>query len=369
MWAYLVRYPGLVVLHDGQLHHARGRMLLQRWHARRQEYREEFWFNHPDANPDLAELGAMGLLGSLTYLWPMLRSVVESSLQVVVHNQWLAAQIRESHAGAAVDVIEMGVPKSSPSAGARQRIRARHRIEDDAVLFTAFGKVTPEKRVKESIRALAEVKRHAPHSHLLVAGETVEYYDVRAEAEALGVADKVTFAGYVDDRDIDDYLEASDVCLCMRWPTSRETSASWLRCIAAGRTTITTDLVHTAVIPALDPRSWTLSLARENAKPVTVAIDILDEDHSLGLAIRRLAIDARLRDTIGANARELWAERFTLDRMRDRYLEVIEQTLRTPVPLRNAAVLPAHLRADGFEYADALVREILGPEYHFRDGD
>ena len=79
MWAYLVRYPGLVVLHDGQLHHARGRMLLQRWQPRRDDYRREFWFNHPDANPDLAELGAVGLLGSLTYLWPMLRIVVESS--------------------------------------------------------------------------------------------------------------------------------------------------------------------------------------------------------------------------------------------------------------------------------------------------
>src|SRR6187551_1107589 len=29
MWAYLVRFPGMVVLHDGQLHHARARMLLQ----------------------------------------------------------------------------------------------------------------------------------------------------------------------------------------------------------------------------------------------------------------------------------------------------------------------------------------------------
>src|SRR5215216_2775600 len=72
MWAYLTRVPGLVALHDGQLHHARGRMLLQQWPPRQDEYREEFWFNHPDANPDLAELGAVGLLGSLTYLWPML---------------------------------------------------------------------------------------------------------------------------------------------------------------------------------------------------------------------------------------------------------------------------------------------------------
>src|SRR5262245_5371492 len=78
MWAYLVRYPGLVVLHDGQLHHARARWLLQQWQPRRDDYRREFRFNHPGANPAVAELGAVGLLGSLTYLWSMLRVVIES---------------------------------------------------------------------------------------------------------------------------------------------------------------------------------------------------------------------------------------------------------------------------------------------------
>jgi hypothetical protein len=65
MWAYLVRYPGLAVLHDGQLHHARGRMLLQHWQPRMDDYRREFWFNHPDANPDLAELPTAGPHGSV----------------------------------------------------------------------------------------------------------------------------------------------------------------------------------------------------------------------------------------------------------------------------------------------------------------
>ena len=155
MWAYLTRFPGLVVLHDGQLHHARGRMLLQQWRPRQDDYRREFWFNHPDANPDLAELGAVGLLGSLTYLWPMLRIVVESSRRVLVHNEWLAEQIREAHPEATVDVVEMGVPEPASRPGARQQIRARHGIAEDAVVFTAFGKVTPEKRVREAMRALA----------------------------------------------------------------------------------------------------------------------------------------------------------------------------------------------------------------------
>ena len=400
IWAYLTRFPGLVVLHDGQLHHARGRMLLQQWPPRPDDYRREFWFNHPDANPDLAELGAVGLLGSLTYLWPMLRVVVESSRRVIVHNEWLADQIREAHAGAAVDVVEMGVPEPASRPGARQQIRSRYGISEDAVVFTAFGKVTPEKRVREAMRALASIAEIAPQAHLLVAGETVEYYDMQAEAESLGVRERVTFAGYLADEEIDDHLAASDVCVCMRWPTSRETSASWLRCLAAGKPTISTDLVHTVDVPTLDPRDWTVLDARLKSRPteqrkprpteqrksrptdgaptiddtptgpVGVSIDILDEDHSLKIAIRRLATDENLRTSLGFNARALWSERFSLERMVAGYQSAIASAIQTTTTDAEIhAALPLHLRSSGAEHAESLAREILGSEYHLRDAD
>lgn len=386
MWAYLTRYPGLVVLHDGQLHHARGRTLLQQWIPRKEDYRREFWFNHPDANPDLAELGAEGLLGSLTYFWPMLRIVVESSRRVLVHNEWLADQIREDHPGAAVDVVEMGVPEQAPRDGARAQIRAKHGIAADAVVFTAFGKVTPEKRVREAMRAMASISQAVPNAHLLVAGETVEYYDLEADAAALGIADRITFVGYVADEEIAEYLAASDVCLCMRWPTSRETSASWLRCLAAGKPTISTDLVHTADVPTVDPRDWSLLEARlksrptgdpdirpagdTSVRPVGVSIDILDEDHSMKLAFRRLATDAKLRTMLGSNAKSLWAERFRLERMAAGYRETIVRAIETRSPGPGArASLPSHLRASGTEHAEALIKEIMGSEYHLRDAD
>ena len=195
MWAYLLRYPGLVVLHDGQLHHARGRMLLQRWQPRQDDYREEFWFNHPDARRDVAELGAAGLLGPLTYLWPMLRAVVHASRSLLVHNEWLACEIRDAFPAATVDCVEMGVPDPTPRADARGRIRARHGIPDEAVVFTAFGKITPEKRVREAMRALSSLAEACPDARLLLAGDTVEYYDMAAEARSLGLNGRVTIAG------------------------------------------------------------------------------------------------------------------------------------------------------------------------------
>jgi len=351
-------------------------MLLQQWQPRQDDYRHEFWFNHPDARKDVAELGVVGLLGSLTYLWPMLRVSVETSRRVLVHSEWLAEQIREAHPQVSVSAIEMGVPESAPHPNARQHIRSKHGMPDEGVVFISFGRVTPEKRIREAVRALAALADVLPNARLLLAGESVDYYDMAHEARSLGIERQVVMAGYVTDEEIDDYLAASDVCLSMRWPTSRETSASWLRCLAAGKPTISTDLVHTVDIATLDPRNWSVMAGPKDnpsatAGPVGVSIDILDEDHSLKLALRRLATDEKLRTTLGANARALWTARFRLEQMVEGYRDAISQALQTHEAADGGVRqrLPLHLRSSGAEHAESLVREIIGPEYHLRDAD
>ena len=84
----------------------------------------------------------------------------------LVHNDWLAEQIREAHPEAAVDVVEMGVPEPASRPDARRQIRARHAIAEDAVVFTAFGKVTPEKRLREAMRALGSMLRNPFRTHI-----------------------------------------------------------------------------------------------------------------------------------------------------------------------------------------------------------
>src|ERR1700681_55788 len=59
IWAYLAAYPGLVVLHDARLHQARARDLLQQ--QRFDDYRREFWYDHPDAPRDFVEYAVAGL--------------------------------------------------------------------------------------------------------------------------------------------------------------------------------------------------------------------------------------------------------------------------------------------------------------------
>jgi hypothetical protein len=79
--------------------------------------------------------------------------------------------------------------------------------------------------------------------------------------------------------------------------------------------------------------------------------------------MRRLAMDARLRESLGQNARRLWRERFTLERMVSGYRAAIEAALAAPLP---RAVLraewPAHLLRNGTEFATTLMSQMDLPE-------
>ena len=361
MWPYLVRFPGLVTLHDGQLHHSRARRLLQE--NRREHYRAEFRYNHPDADPLATELGAAGLLGALTELWPMRRVVLTSSRSMLVHNTRLAEELRDEDADVAVDVVDMGVPEPPDAAKVGDRVRTSLGLSPDVVLFAAFGKITPEKRVTQALRALARVAHETPW-HMMLCGEQVDHYDPRADARLFGVSDRVTVTGYIDEHEMPGYVDAADVCVCLRWPTSRETSASWLRCLAAGKPTIVTDLVHLTDVRSLDPRDWTVVgwPARPDAvgpvvRPACISIDIVDEDHSLGLALRRVSTDRDLRETLGQSARQLWTDRFALDRMAAGYARVMARVSGTRADDHRPGDVPPHLRRDGTDLASAILSD------------
>lgn len=374
-WAYLTRYPGLTVLHDGQLHQSRALQLLQR--DRAGDYRAELSFSHPEAPADLSDLIVSGLGGSLYYLWPMLRPVVAASRAIAGHNEYLAVELRERFPEASIEVVRMGVRPSSPASAARTAIRRRHGIPENALVFACYGKVTAEKRIDAVLRALERLSHTRPDVHLLLAGETSADYDVLAaihaikHARAADLASRVTVAGFLADDELDDYLEAADVCICLRWPTAGETSASWLRCLAAGKPTIVTGLVHMGQLPRLDPRGWVLLEAEgepaRSARParpaindaqraVSVAIDVLDEDRTLQLAMSRLAADRALRERLGANARDYWLREHTVECMAGDYSKVIERTVRRPASKPYG--LPSHFAADGTDLARQLARRI-----------
>jgi glycosyltransferase involved in cell wall biosynthesis len=407
-WAYALNYPGLVVLHDTRLHHARAALLLRE--RRVAEYRAEFIWNHPDVSPDAAELAIAGFDSRLYYDWPMVRSLVESSRLVAVHGEGARAELlehlearlamrdaREDHEEVR-DLLQHVAPRASRLAPrvaairlghgrivtpaeereARTRVRDRHRIVEDGVLFGTFGGLTPEKRIPQILAAFRATLPYAPDARLLFAGAPAAHYDIAADIAAQGLADRVTVTPYLEsDEELTDHIAACDVSLNLRWPTARETSGPWLQALAVGRATIVTDLVHLADTPSLDPRTWmenglsafgfrlweeatessvpsVLKPKAQSPKPLCVAIDLLDENHSLRLAMRRLATDGALRADLGAAAREWWRRNYSLDGMVEDYERVMRDAAARPQP---PVTLPAQMRQPG----DRKLRTLLEP--------
>ncbi len=384
MWAYLFRYRGLVVLHDAQLHQARALALTKRWQPRRDDYLAEFCANHPDAPPHIGEVVAAGFGSSVFAHWPHIRLVVESARLTVVHNRRLCADLRVAYPRANLDAIEMGVSDplrgpqcevQSPECGVRipgaecpggvhstrtvragVPVRGRHGIPADAVVLAAFGGMTPEKRIGSLVRALSTTASRVPQVHLMLVGSAADYYDVLADARRWAVAHRVHVTGYVPDAELPDYLRAADLCACLRWPTNRETSASWLRCLAAGRATFISDLADLGDVPTLDPRGWrVLDTSHPARDPVAVSIDVVDEDHSLQLALDRLATDVALRERLGHSARMWWRAHHQLDAMAVAYERVLAAAIAFPPP---AIELPPHLTDDASQHGRALARKL-----------
>jgi glycosyltransferase involved in cell wall biosynthesis len=353
-WPYLFRYPGLTVLHDGHLHHARAAALLRE--RRAADYRAEFAANHPETNPDAAELAVAGFDSHLLYEWPFTALVVRASRVTAVHSRLLQRALIEANPGAAIERIRLGhgtpiEPSAVAALGAAAR--GRLRIPGEAIVFGCFGGLTPDKRIPQILHAFAALLPYAPTSRLLLAGAELQHYDVAEDVRRRGLAGQVTITGYLaSDEELTEAIAASDVTLNLRWPSAREVSGPWLRCLAAGKASITIDLAHMADVPTLDPRTWRVT-GGDPRPPVAVAIDIMDEDHSLRVALRRLAHDDALRNAIGLAARQYWQSEHAQAAMLEDYRRLLPHAAAAAAA---AVELPVHLQNEG----SVTVERILG---------
>jgi glycosyltransferase involved in cell wall biosynthesis len=342
MWAYMVAYPGLVVLHDIRVHHARARHLLKQ--GRPDDYRREFRYGHPDAAPGVEEYAVEGLSGSIYYFWSMLPAVLRTARLVAVHNARVAADLRDQHPGLRVETIRMGVPAplAALAPDDRQTLRRQLHIRDTATLFIAFGHVTVEKRIEPIVRALAALVAGGADAHLMLVGQTDGLPTLPALVEQQRVVNRVHVTGYVADDRVAAHLSAADACLCLRWPTAGETSASWLRALAAASPTVVTGLAHLADVPTLDATTGRPS--HTSHAPVAISVDLLDEDTGLRQAMSMLTANAQLRDRLSRAGHAYWAREHTVELMVQDYRRVMRDATALAAP--RVEGLPSHFTAD-----------------------
>lgn len=270
LYPYLGERPGVLVLHDLVLHHARLNTYLQSPEVRdyradmgnREKrdkalaeidaYRNEVAAAYQERGAEIAEIAIHMGGGRLLYAYPLYEHLVRSSRMTLVHGTAARDEVLErcpNVPAERVRRVRMGIPAPEPVDVAEARDRLGLTVPENGLLLASFGLVTPEKRIGTALRAVRRLKASGIDARYALVGGTVEHYDALAEADALGIADAVTLTGRVPEEQFWLYAFAADVCLNLRYPSAGETSATLLRLLACGRPVMVTDQIHVTDVP------------------------------------------------------------------------------------------------------------------------
>lgn len=173
--------------------------------------------------------------------------------------------------------------KLQADAAAVAAVRQRHALTGKTVLGWV-GSIQPWHGVERMIAAFARVAASRPDLVLLIVGSGETIDQVRAQAQASGVGDRIHFTGYMPHADVFTHLAAMDICLLpnTKWYCS---PIKIFEYGAMGKAIIATD--HAAVLDVMLPDVDGLVVPQDDADALAAAMARLADDPALrqGLAL------------------------------------------------------------------------------------
>jgi glycosyltransferase involved in cell wall biosynthesis len=183
-----------------------------------------------------------------------MRGIVDGSAATVVMVRTGAMILMDDYGIAPEKLVR--IPHGVPVIERRPRRDFKKRLGlEGRTLITTLGLLDPRKGIEYAIQALPEVIEHHPEALYLVVGQTHpelrkragEQYrnELTSLARELGVARNVRFVNqYLSDREVVDYLQATDVYLTPYLDRHQITSGTLAFAVGTGRAIISTPYPH-----------------------------------------------------------------------------------------------------------------------------
>ncbi len=126
--------PGIVVLHDGTLHHFFIDRTLHRGYG---SYLREMAYAHGEEGYKTAWLVIRGAGVYPFYRFPLLRRVVDSALGVIVHSETVRRAVLDARPDVSVHVMQHFAFPPAPPKWARAEMLKRLRLPGDALIIAS----------------------------------------------------------------------------------------------------------------------------------------------------------------------------------------------------------------------------------------
>lgn len=239
-----LEHPGVVVLHEANLHHLIVELTIRRgrWDA----YLAELEY---DGGAEAVAHGRRVKAGEVGPDYegvPMLRRLLERSRALVVHSRYVAERAREAGFRGPIACIPHGawIPETD-----RMAYRARLGLDETTPLIGIFGHLKPYKRISESLRAFRRLVRLEPRARMILVGEPHPDLPLAPLLRSLDLEAQVRVLGYTPLKHFTGYMAACDVVLNLRYPTVGETSGSLLRALGLGKAVLVSDVGAFSELP------------------------------------------------------------------------------------------------------------------------
>jgi 2-polyprenyl-3-methyl-5-hydroxy-6-metoxy-1,4-benzoquinol methylase/glycosyltransferase involved in cell wall biosynthesis len=278
----MVKYPGILVLHDFALHDFFFNLAQTRKDLR--IYLDEVGRCYGEsvkrAASEALAAGATPRIAANAVRFPLNDRIVREARGVIVHSNWSRQRLASIAPGTQVQIIPHHITEAAAAQDA-------HVNAGGPVRIASFGLITPNKGIERALCALAALRSKHDFRYTLV-GEPNSFFDVRSLIGELGLEDRVEITGHVSLTDFQRHIVQTDIAINLREAIIGETSGSLCRIMAAGVAAIVSDAGWFGELP-------------NNA---VVKVDMnYQTDELLQAYLEALIIDKGLRKEIGANAR------------------------------------------------------------------
>jgi glycosyltransferase involved in cell wall biosynthesis len=159
-------------------------------------------------------------------------------------------------------------------------------LPPDAFVICSLGHHGHTKRVPSLLRAVAAAREALRQRiQIVVVGPMArsDQESLRRLANEWEMGSQLRLTGYVSMAEFYAYIQASDVCVQLRYPTHGETSASVLRALAAGAVVVTSDHGPMAELP--DDVVCKVRTPQFESSDLTALLEQLDADPSRRAAL------------------------------------------------------------------------------------
>jgi len=249
MFPYISKYGGIVVLHDFNLQGILRQHSIIPNSGDFKEYSRLLSYDYDKNTVDHIISETFNWKREIIHKYPANRFVTVHVSNIIVHSKYAKKELLARHSNINVMDIPLYAKISSDDI-IETKIRAREilGIPQNKIVISSFGIITKTKRTLPIIKALEKLlTRNENIMSYFVSSNRINGIDECVKNDYLNRYIFIT--GWLELEKFLLYMDASDICINLRYPYNGENSAAVARLLAKGKCVLVTDIGSFSEIP------------------------------------------------------------------------------------------------------------------------